>query len=217
MPSSCTTGGHRSNVASLGRRPMKIPWAGTALATVLACVLFGLLPSGLLSADDYPSRPVTIIVPFTPGASTDILGRYDADVLQRGLHQSFVVENRPGAGGMIGIGTVAKSVPDGYTLLHSPDRYRAAALSDEVRFLRSGNGFRSGRARRAHRIRAGRVAVARRQVGRRSDRARQGKARCADLRAPPESAPRTSFSPSCSRPWRTSTSATFPTRAPCRR
>jgi tripartite-type tricarboxylate transporter receptor subunit TctC len=98
---------------------MKTPGKG-ALATLFACLLLGLVRSGPLGADDYPSRPVTVIVPFTPGASTDILGRYDADVLQRGLHQSFVVENRPGAGGMIGIGYVAKSAPDGYTLLHAP-------------------------------------------------------------------------------------------------
>ena len=87
---------------------------------VLACALVGLLSWRAIAADDYPSRPVTIIVPFTPGAATDILGRYDAEVLQRELHQSFVVENRPGAGSAIGIGYVAKSAPDGYTLLHAP-------------------------------------------------------------------------------------------------
>jgi len=72
------------------------------------------------SGDDYPSRPVTIVVPFTPGASTDILARFEADVLQRELHQSFVVENRPGAGGEIGISYAAKAAPNGYTLLHAP-------------------------------------------------------------------------------------------------
>jgi len=76
--------------------------------------------SRAIGADDYPSRPVTIVVPYTPGASTDITGRYDAEVLQRALHGSFVVENRPGAGSSIGIGYVAKSAPDGYTLLNAP-------------------------------------------------------------------------------------------------
>jgi tripartite-type tricarboxylate transporter receptor subunit TctC len=92
----------------------------TALATTLACALFGLVSSRAIGADDYPSRPVTIVVPYTPGASTDITGRYDAEVLQRALHGSFVVENRPGAGSSIGIGYVAKSAPDGYTLLNAP-------------------------------------------------------------------------------------------------
>jgi tripartite-type tricarboxylate transporter receptor subunit TctC len=72
------------------------------------------------AADDYPNRPVTIVVPFPPGASNDLLGRYEADVLGRALHQSFVVENRPGAGGEVGITLAAKANPDGYTLLHAP-------------------------------------------------------------------------------------------------
>jgi tripartite-type tricarboxylate transporter receptor subunit TctC len=86
---------------------------------LFVCALAGMMPRATL-ADDYPSRPVTIIVPFTPGASTDILARFEADVLQRTLHQTFVVENRPGAGGEIGISLVAKAAPDGYTLLHAP-------------------------------------------------------------------------------------------------
>lgn len=73
-----------------------------------------------MAADDYPTRPVTIIVPFTPGGSTDILARYEAEVLQRDLHGTYVVENRPGAGGEIGISYVSRAVPDGYTLLHAP-------------------------------------------------------------------------------------------------
>jgi tripartite-type tricarboxylate transporter receptor subunit TctC len=90
-----------------------------ACAAAAVCVLIGLALSFAL-ADDYPSRPVTIVVPFTPGGSTDILGRYEAEVLQRALHGSFVVENRPGAGGEIGISYAAKATPDGYTLLHAP-------------------------------------------------------------------------------------------------
>ena len=63
---------------------------------------------------------MTLVVPFTPGGSTDIMGRYEAEVLQRALGQSFVVENKPGAGGSIGISYAAKAAPDGYTLLHAP-------------------------------------------------------------------------------------------------
>jgi tripartite-type tricarboxylate transporter receptor subunit TctC len=73
-----------------------------------------------VAADDYPTRPVTIIVPFTPGGSTDILARYEAEVLQRDLHGIYVVENRPGAGGEVGISYASRAVPDGYTLLHAP-------------------------------------------------------------------------------------------------
>jgi tripartite-type tricarboxylate transporter receptor subunit TctC len=74
-------------------------------------------------ADEYPSRPVTVIVPFAPGGSTDILGRYAAQVLQHDLKQTFIVENRTGAGGVIGIGAAAKALPDGYTLLHAPTAF----------------------------------------------------------------------------------------------
>ena len=79
---------------------------------ILACTLSG-LASVAIGADSYPSRPVTIVVPFTPGASTDTLARFEADVLQRALHQSFVVENRPGACGEVGIAYAAKAAPDG--------------------------------------------------------------------------------------------------------
>ena len=89
------------------------------LATVL-CTLIGVAPWQVIAADRYPSRPVTVVVPFTPGGSTDIMARYEAEVLQRALGQSFVVENKPGAGGSIGISYAAKAVPDGYTLLHAP-------------------------------------------------------------------------------------------------
>ncbi|MGD0026467.1 MAG: tripartite tricarboxylate transporter substrate binding protein [Xanthobacteraceae bacterium] len=102
---------------------MRMPGKASALATTLACALFALLSSRAIAADDYPSRPVTIVVPFTPGGSTDVLARYAAEVLQSALHQSFVVENRAGAGGVIGIGYVAKSAPDGYTLLHAPTAF----------------------------------------------------------------------------------------------
>jgi tripartite-type tricarboxylate transporter receptor subunit TctC len=95
---------------------------GTVLAAALAGSLVLLFAPAVI-ADDYPSRPVTVVVPFTPGGSTDILGRYAAGVLQRELHQSFVVENRAGAGGVIGIDYVAKAAPDGYTLLHAPTAF----------------------------------------------------------------------------------------------
>jgi len=88
--------------------------------TLAACVLIAAALLCSAAAEDYPSRPVTIIVPFPPGASNDTLARFEADALGRALHQSFIVENRPGAGGDIGISYAAKATPDGYTLLHAP-------------------------------------------------------------------------------------------------
>ena len=68
-------------------------------------------------ADDYPSRPVKIIVPFGAGGPTDVYTRAIAEELRKSLRQPFIMENRPGAGTTIGTDVVAKSQPDGYTLL----------------------------------------------------------------------------------------------------
>ena len=68
-------------------------------------------------ADDYPSRPVTLIVPFPPGGSTTVMARNVADKLSAQLGQQVVVDNRGGAGGTIGTRTAAKAAPDGYTIL----------------------------------------------------------------------------------------------------
>ena len=70
-------------------------------------------------AQAYPSRPVRIIVSLAPGGTGDVVGRLLAQGLQTRMNQSFVVENRPGAGGQIGSETVARSAPDGYTLVIS--------------------------------------------------------------------------------------------------
>ena len=70
-----------------------------------------------VKADDYPSRTVKIIVPFGAGGPTDVYTRAVAEELRKSLHQTFVMENRPGAGTTIATDAVAKSPPDGYTLL----------------------------------------------------------------------------------------------------
>jgi len=68
-------------------------------------------------AQEYPARQVRIVVPFAPGGSADVFGRFIAQRLQESLGQGFAIDNRPGAGSVIGTDAVAKSAPDGYTLL----------------------------------------------------------------------------------------------------
>jgi tripartite-type tricarboxylate transporter receptor subunit TctC len=84
-----------------------------ALAAAAACAAF----LGTATAQDYPSRSVKIIVPFGAGGPADIYARFLGQYLQESLKQSFVVEARPGAGSLTGTSEVAKSAPDGYTLL----------------------------------------------------------------------------------------------------
>jgi tripartite-type tricarboxylate transporter receptor subunit TctC len=71
----------------------------------------------LAAADDYPSRPITLIVPFPPGGSTTVMARNVTDKMAVTLGQQIVVENRSGAGGTIGTRAAAKAAPDGYTIL----------------------------------------------------------------------------------------------------
>lgn len=83
----------------------------------ILAALVTLVPGLSARADDYPTKPVTIIVPYTPGGSTEILARIVGQKLEERLGKSVIVENKPGAGTVIGSNLVAKSAPDGYTLL----------------------------------------------------------------------------------------------------
>jgi len=87
------------------------------IAALLALAAAATVAASPARADDYPSRPVKIIVPFGAGGPTDVYARAIAEELRKSLHQTFVLENRPGAGTTIGTDVVAKSAPDGYTLL----------------------------------------------------------------------------------------------------
>jgi tripartite-type tricarboxylate transporter receptor subunit TctC len=97
---------------ALAHRSMFVLAVALALATGL---LFGAATA--VAEEAYPSRPITLIVPFPPGGVADIVGRPFADALSRELKTPVVIENKPGAGGGIGMGAVAKAKPDGYTLL----------------------------------------------------------------------------------------------------
>jgi tripartite-type tricarboxylate transporter receptor subunit TctC len=94
-------------------RSLRRRWIATVLGTLAA----GLVAGGPVSAQDFPTRPVKLVVPFGAGTTTDIISRVIADGLGKTLGQTIVVENRAGAGGSIGSDLVAKSPPDGYSLL----------------------------------------------------------------------------------------------------
>jgi tripartite-type tricarboxylate transporter receptor subunit TctC len=90
----------------------------TILHRVVSLIaLLWLVPAAPCTAQDYPSRPVKMIIPFGAGGPTDIFTRLLAEELRKSLKEPFVMENRPGAGTIIGTDAAAKSPPDGYTLL----------------------------------------------------------------------------------------------------
>ena len=90
-------------------------WLRRILAGIAATIMAGTAP--LQAQSSYPERPVKIIVPIGPGGSYDLVGRYLADALSKRTGQSFFVENKPGAGTVVGTQAAAQSEPDGYTLV----------------------------------------------------------------------------------------------------
>jgi tripartite-type tricarboxylate transporter receptor subunit TctC len=89
-----------------------MPWWRSGLAAVLTLAAL----SGGAGAQDYPNRPITLIVPFPPGGSTTIVARIVAEKMSEALGQQIVIDNRAGAGGTLGTRSAARSAPDGYTI-----------------------------------------------------------------------------------------------------
>ena len=93
-----------------------------------ACMVLGLLAfTSIVPAQPYPARPLRLVVPYPPGGSNDVLSRITAQAMSPGLGQQVIVENRGGAGGMIGADNVAKSAPDGYSLVNVQASFTANA------------------------------------------------------------------------------------------
>jgi tripartite-type tricarboxylate transporter receptor subunit TctC len=109
--------------------------AALAALSFGAVAIASIWPAQVL-AQSWPTKPVRLVVPFAPGGSADTLGRLVAQKLSESLKQTFVVENRGGAGGVIGSELVAKSAPDGYTLVVSgvASHAIAPALSKDFPF-----------------------------------------------------------------------------------
>src|SRR6186713_1143134 len=108
-----------------------------ALCQAVACLTLALLAPIAAAQTPYPSRPIRLVVPYPPGALTDLLARAIAERLSAGLKEPVVVDNKPGAGTLVGAEFVAKQPPDGYTLLMatsttlgiSPALYRPSPIN----------------------------------------------------------------------------------------
>ncbi len=97
------------------------PAGAAAAATGRSVVVNSGVPGLGPGRASWPDKPVKLILPYAPGGATDLIGRPWAEALSKAFGQQFVVENRGGAGGMIGTEAVAKAAPDGYTLLLTPN------------------------------------------------------------------------------------------------
>lgn len=113
---------------SLNRRAVVRRLALSATAATFGAALFAALPASA-RADNWPERPIKLIVPFAPGGNTDIVARLITQDLSKALGQPVVVENKSGASGNLGADAVAKSAPDGYTLLMGTVGTQAINLS----------------------------------------------------------------------------------------
>ncbi|HEY8566962.1 MAG TPA: tripartite tricarboxylate transporter substrate-binding protein [Beijerinckiaceae bacterium] len=94
-----------------------------------------LLAPGVAAAQEYPARPITLIIPFPAGGPTDVVGRLLGQAMGTALRQQIVIESVGGAGGTVGAGRAARAAPDGYTLfLHNSSHATAPALYDKLAY-----------------------------------------------------------------------------------
>ena len=98
----------------------------------LALLLTGILTVGTVSAQSWPSRTITAIIPFAPGNANDITARIVLDQISKQIGQTIVIENRGGAGGTIGVGQAARAAPDGYTILFHSASFAAAYVTHKT-------------------------------------------------------------------------------------
>ena len=159
--------------------------AGKFLAVTGVLVALTVAPA---PAQEFPARPVQLIVPLLPGAGTDVVARTFANALAQGLGQSVVVENKAGAATTLGANFVAKSTPDGYTLLVATTSTLSVLPTVQIDTVRHGQGSCADRGVFDFPVRVVRVGRIAFQDLERFDRNREGRARAGSPthRAAPE-------------------------------
>src|ERR1043166_7039642 len=130
----CRARPNNADFRQQGRRPGGDGEACMRHARILLAVLLGMVFVGMAfvpvaAAQDYPPRPITLVVPFAPGGGVDQMARLIAGKLEQRLGKSFVIENKPGAGSIIAATYVQKSNPDGHPLLRAPAPTMAVNVS----------------------------------------------------------------------------------------
>jgi tripartite-type tricarboxylate transporter receptor subunit TctC len=102
------------------------------MSRYFAALLVSLFASTGVAQDGYPTKPITMVVPFPPGGVAEIVGRPLASIMEKSLRQPVVLVNRPGAGGAVGMASVAKGAPDGYTILMGLSSISIFPVSDRI-------------------------------------------------------------------------------------
>ena len=135
----------------LRRREFIALMGSAVIAWPLAFLAASILAAGSASAQTYPSRPITLVVPYPPGGATDAIARIIQDSMSQSLGQQIVIENIGGAGGMIAAARAARAAPDGYTvLLHQVALAAGMTLYPNLD-VRRRKGFRHHRTRQHRR------------------------------------------------------------------
>ena len=152
-------------------------------ARILLAVLIAAVFVPVAAAQDYPNRPITLVVPFAPGGGVDQMARLIAGKLEQRLGKSFVIENKPGAGSIIAATYVQKSNPDGYTLLMAPAPTMAVNVSLYKKpAVRPDHRLQPDRIAVGHALRADGQCRSAGEVGAGAARLRQGQSRQDDIR-----------------------------------